>query len=268
MHPTKNDWEKLPNYLSEFSQITTDFIQSIEQRPVASKHRKISHLDLIETGHSFEQVTKHLRENLIPNLSASRGPRYWGFVTGGATPIATFADWLVSTFDQNPSKFGDSISCNIELQTINWLRELFYLPSSFQGSLTTGATAANFLATLTARQYLGKQQGIDVAKEGVYGLDIGVFSTTPHASMIKGLGMAGLGQKQVTYIDSIGNTEAMNCVSLEQSLINSEHKGKLVIASAATVTATDFDDLISIRKICDKYNAWLHVDAAFGILSV
>lgn len=265
MIPTKNDWNNLPNYLQEFSQITTSFIKTIEQRPVASSERLIEPSSLSEFGCSFDESTKALRDNLIPYLSASRGPRYWGFVTGGATPIATFADWLVSTFDQNVSKSGDSISTTIEQQTLTWLCELFHLPTSFKGSLTTGATAANFLATMTARQYLGKQQGIDIAKEGVFNLDIEVFSTTPHASMIKSLGMAGLGQKQISYVSNIENSEKIDCSELEKCLAKSESKGKLVIASAATVTATDFDDLVKIRALCNEYNAWLHVDAAFGI---
>ena len=265
MIPTKDDWANLPKYLNEFSQITTDFIQTIEHRPVASRELSIKTDIFSEFGCSFDEATKELRENLIPHLSASRGPRYWGFVTGGATPIATFSDWLVSTFDQNVSKSGDSISTKIEQQTLTWLCELFHLPNSFKGSLTTGATAANFLAAMTARQYIGKQQGIDIAKEGVFNLDIQVFSTTPHASMIKSLGMAGLGQKQITYIANIKDSEKIDCNELKKHLAKSNSKGKMVIASAATVTTTDFDNLLKIRELCNKHNAWLHVDAAFGI---
>ncbi|PCH96423.1 MAG: hypothetical protein COB83_05935 [Gammaproteobacteria bacterium] len=227
MNPTKNDWINLPKYLDEFAQITHEFIQTIEQRAVASNKQSIASSDLSKSGNSFDEVTKQLRENLIPYLSASRGPRYWGFVTGGATPIATFADWLVSTFDQNVSKGGDSISTTIERQTLTWLCKLFYLPSSFKGSLTTSATAANFLATIRARQYIG--------------------------------------QKQVTYVANIKDSEKIDCGELEKHLTKSTSKGKMVIASAATVTATDFDDLVKIKALCNKHNAWLHVDAAFGI---
>jgi hypothetical protein len=71
----------------------------------------------------------------------SAGPRFFHFVTGGATPAALGADWLTSTFDQNTfawisSPFGG----RIEQVAIGWLKELFDLPTSHGGVLTTGAT--------------------------------------------------------------------------------------------------------------------------------
>lgn len=261
----KTDWQDIDGLLSHFGQITTEFLAGVDARPVASPDLTLVQRPLSEHGLTLDHTLAHLREAVIPKLSASRGPRYWGFVTGGATPVATLADWLVGTFDQNLSKGGDSVATEVERQTLSWLKALFYLPECFDGSLTTGATAANFLAAITARQFAGRQQGIDVAKDGAFGLNVNVFSTTPHASMIKALGMAGLGQRQYQAIAALGDSKAMDVAALEQALKRSSAKGKIVIASAATVTGTDFDDLQTIRHLCDQHQAWLHVDAAFGI---
>lgn len=265
MIPHKSDWQKIDDYLLEFGKLSKEFITMIDERPVASRHLKLNSERLPSDGKNFSDVINELRSNVIPNLSGSRGGRYWGFVTGGATPIATFADWLVSTFDQNVSKGGDSVATEIERQTLNWLKDLFYLPEELQGILTTGATSANFLGAITARQFIGSQQGLNIAKDGLFKLDVNIFSTTPHASMVKSLGMAGFGQNQITRIDALDNSEAMNVDELEKALKRSNAKGKIVIASAATVTATDFDQLEEISVLCKMYNAWLHVDAAFGI---
>lgn len=83
--------------------------------------------------------------------------------------------------------------------------------------------------------------------------------------MIKCLGMAGLGQDNYQAIGTLPNSEAMNPQALADALSSSQSAGKLVIASAATVTGTDFDDLVEIKRLCEKHDAWLHVDAAFGI---
>jgi glutamate/tyrosine decarboxylase-like PLP-dependent enzyme len=241
------------------------FHRELMHRDVASKKLIAPVKKLPIKGIAFEDLNQYISENIQPNLSASNGGRYWGFVTGGANPVATFADWLVTTFNQNLSKGGDSIASSIEQQTLAWLCELFELPISFKGVFTTGATAANLLAAFTARQYAGNQQNIDVAKNGLKYLDVSIFSATPHASMIKSLGMAGLGQDSWQKIACNNNSEAMDVNDLGKALLNSQSKSNIVIASAATVTGTDYDDLVEIAQLCKKHNAWLHVDAAFGI---
>ena len=241
------------------------FHQTLATRDVASKHVEYAFADFPEQGLSFEQLDQFIETNVQPHLSASNGGRYWGFVTGGANPIATYADWLVTTFNQNVSKGGDSIASAIEQQTLAWLCELFELPQTFKGTFTTGATAANLLAAFTARQYAGQQQGIDVVKSGMKHLEVSVFSATPHASMVKSLGLAGFGRDNWQPIACNLNEESMNILALEEAMMKCTTVSQIVIASAATVTGTDYDDLTAISALCKKYNAWLHVDAAFGI---
>ena len=265
MNPVKSDWQNIDYFLKTFAQVSRNFIADLDEKNVAELGAQLKAQVLTEQGVGFQRALEQLCDQVIPQLSASRGPRYWGFVTGGATPVATFADWLVTTFDQNVSKGGDSIATEVERQTLRWLCELFDLPESFDGIITTGATASNFLGALCARQHAGLQQGLDVAKSGTAGMQVEIFSTTPHASMVKSLGMAGLGQQNVTYINSLENSEAMDVFDLEQRLASSSAPAKIIIASTGTVTATDFDDLNSIAKLSQQYNAWLHVDAAFGI---
>ncbi len=265
MRPDKDDWNNLQQYFDIFQSLTENFFQQLEQEKVAKLNVSLRPKKLLPQGLDLQACIEHLKSEVIPQLSAARGPRYWGFVTGGATPIATMADWLVSTFDQNVAKGGDSVASLIEQQAIQWLLELFDLPDRFKGVMPTGATGCNFLGACIARQFAGNQQGIDVAKQGVYGLDIEIFSTTPHASMVKSLGMAGLGQKHLTKIDPQDNSEAIDVEHLQQLLEQSAAKGKVVIASAGTVTATDFDELAKIAELCKKHHAWLHVDAAFGL---
>lgn len=251
--------------LAALARQLSTFQTSLNIRDVASKNLTIKPATLPIDGVGFDKLDQLITSDIQPNLSASNGGRYWGFVTGGANPIATYADWLVSTFNQNVSKGGDSIASSLENQTISWLCELFELPNTFQGAFTTGATAANLLATFTARQFAGEQQGIDVAKVGMKELNVKIYSATPHASMIKSLGMAGFGQNSWQAITCIPNTEAMDVLALADALEQSDASSKIVIASAATVTGTDYDDLEVIAKLCKKHGAWLHVDAAFGI---
>jgi len=252
-------------FLSQFNALASQFLSELDTRQVAQLHTSAPEMSLLQEEQSNEGAVELLCQHVLPYLSASAGPRYWGFVTGGANPAALFADWLVSTFDQNVSKDGDSIASAVERQTLVWLRDLFYLPTTFEGIITTGATSANFLGAVIAREYAGKQQAIDVSQQGMQGLSVEIFSACPHASMIKSLGFAGFGQQQITTVTTIDGTETMDASHLAQLLSESSAKSKIVIASCATVTATSFDDLPVISALCKEHLAWLHVDAAFGI---
>ncbi|WMN61847.1 aminotransferase class I/II-fold pyridoxal phosphate-dependent enzyme (plasmid) [Pseudoalteromonas xiamenensis] len=241
----------------------------LNNRPVVARNDAYSYFALPESGLGFSGFCTEFRHQIEPRLSGSNGPRYWGFVTGGANPTATYADWLVTCLNQNVAKGGDSAASNIERLTLKWLTELFELPNMFDGVFTTGATSANVLGALVARQYAGQQRGINVALDGFYGVETKVLSATPHASMVKALGFAGFGQKQWEAIKTKPNSEALALDSLISNLKALKQQNPkcvpIVIASAGTVTGTDYDDLDSVAKICREYKAWLHVDAAFGI---
>ena len=241
------------------------FHAELRERPVSHCDTEFASEPLPKFVVDIDGFYQKFDDEIAANLSASNGGRYWGFVTGGANPSATLADWIVTTFNQNVAKGGDSIASKIEQQTIAWLCELFYLPADFKGLFTTGATAANLLGAVTARQYVGKQQGIDIAQDGMSSLDVAIFSATPHASMVKGLGIAGFGQRNWRPVQTLPNSEAMCVLSLEKLLKERQNQGCIVIASAATVTGTDYDNLVEVSKVCKAYGAWLHVDAAFGI---
>ncbi|MCF2909524.1 pyridoxal-dependent decarboxylase [Pseudoalteromonas sp. DL2-H2.2] len=259
---------QLPTYehlLAALEQECQAFRESLDTRRVSNSASSLQPRELTEQPGGFEVFRQVFSTEIAPQLSASNGGRYWGFVTGGANPVATYADWLVTLYNQNVSKGGDSVASQVERQAIKWITELFELPAVFDGVMTTGATAANVLGAMTARQEIGRKQGIDVAKVGCKELEYTVFAATPHASMVKALGLAGLGQESWVQVACEPNIEAMDTTDLARKLADCRGTGKIVIASAATVTGTDYDDLVRVAQLCRQHQAWLHVDGAFGI---
>ena len=224
---------------------------------------------LPESGAGAAAALARFSAEIEPWLSASVGPRYLAFVTGGATPAAIAGDWLAAACDNSASMAAGSVANRVTRQTLDWLKQLFDLPmDTFDGCFTSGATASNLLGILTAREFSGATLGIDVAANGAMAMPaIPVLSACPHASMIKALSIAGFGRECVIPVDRLPGTEAMDPASLARAFGGLGSGPKIVIASAGTVTGTDFDDLNAIADLCAANGAWLHVDGAFGIFA-
>jgi glutamate/tyrosine decarboxylase-like PLP-dependent enzyme len=209
---------------------------------------------------------EEFNQRLAPLMVSQAGPRYWGFVTGGATPASIVGDWLTTIYDQNAqaTKAQGGVSALIEIETINLLLQLLALPKSFLGGFVTGATMSNFTSLAVARQWFGNELGKDFAKNGI-SEPITILTATPHSSSVKSLAMLGIGSQNFTKINTVeGNREAIDIADLEKNIESLDGRPFILISSAGTVNTADFDDFNAIAKLKEKYNFWWHIDGAFG----
>lgn len=238
------------------------FLASLSERKVAQEPMTQTYLRLPQAGLGASSALELFKKRYAEQLSASAGARFFGFVTGGTTPAALAGDWLTSAIDNNATGYGDSVVPLIELETLAMLRDLFALPADYSGVFVTGATMSNFSGLALARQWVGKQQGINIAQDGLQ-KPINVLAGTAHSSVYKALSMLGMGRGSVTNVACQANREALDVEALEQHLkILSEPC--IVVASAGTVNTVDYDDIAAISELKMNYDFWLHVDAAFG----
>lgn len=264
------DFDSIENLLELTKNQGVDFLKTLHQRPTSTAKSMEDFRFLPETGLGTKEALADFNERFEPIIMASTGPRYWGFVTGGATPASIVGDWLSGIYDQNSQSVkGDGdVSARIELETIQLLLDLFELPKTYFGGFVTGATMSNFTSLAVARQWIGKQLGKDFAKEGV-SEKIHVLTAVPHSSAVKSLAMLGLGSQNFTKIKVLeGNREAMDVQDLAQKLEALNGQPAIVIASGGTVNTVDFDDFVAIAKLKEKYQFWCHIDAAFGGFAV
>ncbi|HYB30251.1 MAG TPA: pyridoxal-dependent decarboxylase [Solirubrobacteraceae bacterium] len=198
----------------------------------------------------------------------SSGPRFFHFVMGGGTPAALGADWLTSAYDQVAYAWASSpFAAHLEQVAVGWLRALFELPEEFGGVLITGATMANFVGLAAARNWWGERLGVDVESEGLSGFPapLVVSSGYLHPSAVQAIGMLGLGRSNIRRLarDAVGR---LDLAALERELAG-RREPAIVIANAGEVNAGDFDPLSDIAELTDRYQAWLHVDGAFGLFA-
>ncbi|WP_369765749.1 aspartate aminotransferase family protein [Flavobacterium sp. WC2429] len=262
----QQDLNEVKNILEKVKQQGIDFLNSIDTVPTSNKNKITTDRNLNDVGLGSLSTLEEFNERLAPLMVSQTGPRYWGFVTGGATPASIVGDWLATIYDQNTQATNaqGGVSALIEIETINLLLQLLDLPKNYLGGFVTGATMSNFTCLAVARQWIGSQLGKDFAKNGI-SEPIHVLSATPHSSSVKCLAMLGMGSQNFTKIKTIeGNREAIDIADLEKNIESLNGKSFILISSAGTVNTADFDDFNAITKLKSKYNFWWHIDAAFG----
>jgi glutamate/tyrosine decarboxylase-like PLP-dependent enzyme len=201
--------------------------------------------------------------------TASPGPRFFHFVTGGVTPAALGADWLATALDQNAfSWVGSPLGTRLETVAVDWLKQLFELPAAWGGALTTGATGANLMGLAAARQWWGERHGRDIGADGMAGLPpVPVLSSGfVHPSALKALAQLGIGRATVRTFsrDAVGR---LDLPALERALRGLGGAPAIVIGNAGEVNAGEFDELEPLADLAAECGAWLHVDGAFGLFA-
>jgi glutamate/tyrosine decarboxylase-like PLP-dependent enzyme len=241
-------------------------VDGLDGRPVAHPGEEPDPEPLPAEGHGAQGALSRFAERWAPGFSASAGPRYLGFVTGGATPASLTGDWLTGAYDQNVSGGGGSSASALERETVGWLRELFGLGEAHSGAFVTGASVSNTVGLAIAREWLGERLGVSVSREGAAALGpVDVLSGSPHSSITKALSVLGIGRDRLRTVPVLsGNREAVDVERLAAALDGLDGRPAVVVANAGTVNTVDFDDLRAIAALKERYDFWLHVDAAFG----
>jgi glutamate/tyrosine decarboxylase-like PLP-dependent enzyme len=138
-----------------------------------------------------------------PATMAMAGPRFFGFVIGGALPVTVAASWLATAWDQNSALHEVTpATATLERVALGWLLELLGLPAGSGGAFVTGATVANFTALAAARGAVLKGVGWNVEADGLFGAPpvTVVVGEEAHPTLMKSLGLLGLGRRRVVRV--------------------------------------------------------------------
>lgn len=260
-----DDLARLPDLLGLTRDYASMLLTGLDQRPVAARPVRRPEEPLPERGIGLAAALDRFADRWESGLSGSAGPRYLGFVTGGATPASIAGDWLTSAMDQNAASGGDSAVADLEHETVRWLRTMFGLADEHTGSFVTGATTSNLVGLAIGREWLGQQYGVSVHRQGVRSMPpVRVLSGTPHASIGKAMSMLGLGRDHLRLVPVQPGREAVDLDALDAALAEGP---AIVVANAGTVNTVDFDDLRAIARLKHRHRFWLHVDGAFGLFA-
>ena len=262
--------------LQQLLRLTADRVahyrMSVRERPVAPRVDS-SGLQaalggpLPEGGSDPSAVIERLVTAVEPALMASVGPRYFGFVVGGALDAATCADVLTTGWDQLAFNATSSpAAAAVEEIAGDWLKQALGLPGDASFGLVTGGQGANNVALAAARHRVLARAGWDVEAQGLIGAPrVRVLASEErHATIDRSLRLLGLGAGAVEPVTADVNG-AIDADALARALDDAPSLPTIVCLQAGNVNTGACDDLAAACDAAQRGEAWVHVDGAFGL---
>jgi glutamate/tyrosine decarboxylase-like PLP-dependent enzyme len=257
--------------LRRTAEIGADYLESLAERPVfprvsVDELRATLATPLPESPMAPLEVLEHMASEIEPGVVATAGPRYFGYVTGGALPATVAADWLTTIWDQcaGLGPLGPGVAV-VEEVVGGWLKELFGLPTDASFAITTGCQMAHVTGLASARHAVLGTTGWDVRVRGLAGSPpIRVLvGRMRHVTIDRALRLLGIGSAQLVVVaaDELGRMEPD---ALRDALAAGEGP-TIVCAQAGEVNTGSYDPLPEIVEAVRATDAWLHVDGAFGL---
>ncbi|MGH9802766.1 MAG: pyridoxal-dependent decarboxylase, partial [Blastocatellia bacterium] len=221
--------------------MAVEFLDGLPERPVG---RPVNYAGLLAAmggelpseGEDSLQVIENLVEAANLGLVATAGPRYFGFVIGGAHPASVAADWLAAAWDQNAGAYVLSPAAAVAEEVVRtWLVDLFGLSREMSLGFTTGGTMANFTALAAARCALLQSVGWNVEEQGLFGApEITVVTNAEsHVSIFASLQMLGLGRERVVKVQT--DAQGRMRPDVLQAILANVNTPVLVCAQAGNV---------------------------------
>ena len=185
-------------------------------------------------------------------------PRHLAFVPASPTRAAIMFDLVTSASSIHGAYWMEGaggIFC--ENEAMKWIVSLTGLPEGAFGVFTSGGTAANLSAIVTAREYWRSLNDQNKVEKGLIITSIGAHSS------IKA--MAKVVDVDVLLVDTEDRLESQALKSTIDNLTTHQRQRLFaVVATGGTTNAGIIDDLEGIAVICKKEQLWFHVDAAYG----
>ncbi|MAM18791.1 MAG: aminotransferase class V-fold PLP-dependent enzyme [Bacteroidota bacterium] len=210
-------------------------------------------------GIGGENAFQLFRDVLVKATVPIDHPRHLAFVPAAPTRAAIMFDLVTSASSIHGAYWMEGaggIFC--ENQAMKWLVSLTGLPQTAFGVFTSGGTAANLSALVTAREEW-RSQNPKFQKERVLLLT----SNGAHSSIKS---MAKVMDADVHLINS--EEEFLSGKDLQKEIENLSETDRnrlfAVVATGGTTNAGIIDELDSIADLCEKERIWLHVDCAYG----
>lgn len=212
---------------------------------------------ITEKGIGGENAFNLWKEHLSKANVPVDHPRHLAFVPASPSRAAVMFDLVTSASCIHGAYWMEGaggIYC--ENEAMRWIVSLTGLPEGAFGVFTSGGTAANLSAIVTARESWRQKEEFK-GEKGLIITSIGAHSS------IKA--MAKVADVDIMLVNSEEKLSGKELTEMIDSLSEAERRRLFaVVATGGTTNAGIIDELDEIADVCERENLWFHVDAAYG----
>jgi aromatic-L-amino-acid decarboxylase len=240
-----------------------EHFENLREKPVTRKAGRAALEErlrepLPETGADPFRLLDQLQHDVFGHIMHLDHPRFFAFVPGPSNFVGVMGDTLAAGFNVFASTWLEASGpAQVELVTIDWLREACGLPSSGGGLFVSGGSMANITALAVARH----------VKLGTHVDDALVYcSDQTHSSVARGLRVLGFQPHQLREVAS-DDRFRLDLGALAEMVQNDRLAGRVpfcIVANAGTTNTGAIDPLPELADYCQREDLWLHVDGAYG----
>ncbi|MFY0714089.1 aminotransferase class V-fold PLP-dependent enzyme [Seonamhaeicola sp. NFXS20] len=203
--------------------------------------------------YAFKMWKKHLAKATVP----VDHPRNLAFVPAAPTRAAIMFDLITSASSIHGAYWMEGaggIFC--ENEAMSWMVSLTGLPKGAFGVFTSGGTAANLSAIVTAREYWRENEAFK-GEKGLIITSIGAHSSIKAMAKVADVEILLVDTEDVMHKEELQNY-------IDSLTLHQRKRLFAVVATGGTTNAGIIDDLDGIATVCEKENLWFHIDAAYG----
>jgi L-2,4-diaminobutyrate decarboxylase len=199
-------------------------------------------------------------------------PSFQGLFNARLEDGAAYGAHLALTWNQGVTNWQVSPGgSTLEEMACKALCRLFGLAPEADATVLYCGTYANQQALYMALWHRAREEGFDLAEKGLSGfpqptrLALAV-SEDAHFSLRHGIRFLGLGEESLIRV-GVDENRRMDPACLERELeaAAGDRDVFCVVATAGTTSTGSVDPIDEIADLCQKHDAWLHVDGAYGL---
>lgn len=250
-----------------------EYFEQIEQFPVLSQIdpgslKTALPAEAPDTGEDFGKVLRDVDGLILPAVTHWNHPNFHGLFSTSSSSVGVFGEMYAAAFDMKAMLWRTSpASTELEVITLDWLRQMLGLPEIFEGIIYDTASVSTMHAIAAARERANLKIR-DLGMSGRHDLPLlRVYASEhAHSSIDKSCITLGLGTRGLRKIECNERFEMIpeKLADAIEEDIEAGYVPICVIPTIGTTSTSSVDPVEAIADICEKFGIWLHVDAAYA----